>query len=101
MTTLILGSAGQLGTAFRRLLPNAVACAREQADLANPASLRAIVQASKPAIVLNCGAYNAVDRAESDVIRAFTVNAFGVRDLALACRDAGAGLVHFSTNYVF
>lgn len=101
MTTLILGSAGQLGTAFRRLLPDAVACAREQADLANAESLRAVVQSVKPGVVLNCGAYNAVDRAESDVAGAFAVNAFGVRELALACRDAGAALVHFGTNYVF
>ncbi len=101
MTSLILGSAGQLGTAFRRLLSGAVACTRQQADLANAASLRAAVQSAKPAVVLNCAAYNAVDRAESDVAGAFAVNAFGVRDLALACRDAGAVLVHFSTNYVF
>jgi len=101
MTTLILGSVGQLGTAFRRLLPDAIACTREQADLANAESLRAFVQAAKPAIVLNCGAYNAVDRAESDVPGAFAVNAFGVRDLALACRDVGAVVVHFSTNYIF
>jgi dTDP-4-dehydrorhamnose reductase len=101
MTTLILGSAGQLGTAFRRVLPDAATCTREQADLANAASLRAAVPSVKPAVVLNCGAYNAVDRAESDVAGAFAVNAFGVRELALACRDAGAALVHFSTNYVF
>ena len=101
MTTLVLGSAGQLGTALRRLLPDAVACTRQQADLANAESLRAALQSAKPAVVLNCAAYNDVNRAESEVAGAFAVNAFGVRDLALACRDAGAALVHFSTNYVF
>ena len=56
MTTLILGSTGQLGTAFRRLLPDAVCWTRQQADLARPESLRRLVIDAKPAVVLNCAA---------------------------------------------
>ena len=52
-------------------------------------------------MVVNCAAYNLVDRAESDPAAAFAVNAWGVRDLALVCRDLGCVLVHFSTDYVF
>lgn len=101
MTTLILGSSGQLGTAFRRLLPDAVAATRQHADLTAPETLRAFIQLVKPDVVLNCAAYNAVDQAERDVAGAFAANAFALRELASACRDAGAVLVHFSTNYVF
>jgi dTDP-4-dehydrorhamnose reductase len=101
MTTLILGSAGQLGSALRRLLPDAIAWTREHADLARPESLRAAVEAARPAAVINCAAYNAVDQAEKDVQGTFAVNAFAVRELALACRAIEATLVHVSTNYVF
>src|SRR5262249_16206515 len=101
MTTLILGSSGQLGTAFRRLLPDAVAATRQHPALTEPETLRALNQLVKPDVVLNCAAYNAVDQAERDVAGAFAVNAFALRELASACRDAGAVLVHFSTNYVF
>ena len=52
-------------------------------------------------MVVNCAAYNLVDRAEADATVAFAVNAWGVRDLAVACRDLGCVLVHFSTDYVF
>ena len=101
MSALILGTSGQLGTAFRRLLPEASACTHQDANLARPESLRAVVEQSKPDVVLNCAAYNAVDQAERDPAGAFAVNALGPRALALVCRDAGAILVHFSTNYVF
>jgi dTDP-4-dehydrorhamnose reductase len=83
------------------LLPDAIACARQEADLTRPDSLRAVVGRTRPSVVLNCAAYNAVDQAERDVGGAFAVNAFALRELAIACRDAGAALVHFSTNYVF
>ncbi len=101
MTKLILGCSGQLGAAFRRLLPDAVALTRQQVDLARPEMLRALVQQAKPAVIVNCAAYNAVDQAERDVAGAFAINAVALRELALACRDADATLVHFSTNYVF
>jgi dTDP-4-dehydrorhamnose reductase len=55
----------------------------------------------RPDVVVNCAAYNFVDRAEAEPEAAFAVNAWGVRQLALACRDRGCLLVHFSTDYVF
>ena len=54
-----------------------------------------------PEVVFNCGAYNAVDRAEVERDEAFAANAEGPRNVALACRRHGASLVHFSTNFVF
>jgi dTDP-4-dehydrorhamnose reductase len=52
-------------------------------------------------VVLNAAAYNQVDLAEREPQHAFLVNAIGVRNLALACRQADARFVHFSTDYVF
>ena len=51
--------------------------------------------------MINCAAYNAVDRAEDDVAGALEGNAFAVRSLARAAAAAGAVLVHYSTDFVF
>jgi dTDP-4-dehydrorhamnose reductase len=63
--------------------------------------LRATLSELRPGVVVNCAAYNFVDRAEAEPEAAFAVNAWGVRQLALACRDLGCVVVHFSSDYVF
>src|SRR6185436_1213230 len=55
----------------------------------------------RPDVVINASAYNKVDAAESEVAEALAVNAAGPAHLARACREAGAVLVHVSTDYVF
>ncbi|MFT3879719.1 MAG: dTDP-4-dehydrorhamnose reductase [Gemmatales bacterium] len=100
----ILGSNGQLGREFRSLLPGddgVHALTRADADLAIPGQITALLQKLKPKLVINCSAYNLVDQCEDAPESAFAVNAFGVRELALACREVHAKLVHFSTDYVF
>jgi dTDP-4-dehydrorhamnose reductase len=77
------------------------ALTRERADLTRPDALRTVLAELRPDVVVNCAAYNFVDRAETEPEAAFAVNAWGVRTLALACRDLGCTLVHFSTDYVF
>lgn len=99
---LILGAAGQLGQAFRRLLgDDALPLDRAQADLANVDALDPLLERLRPRVVLNCAAYNQVDRAESDAVSAFTANTVGPARLARLCREGDILLVHFSTNYVF
>ncbi len=100
----IRGSHGQLGREFRSLLPGddgVHALARADADLAIPGQITAILQKLKPRLVINCSAYNLVDQCEATPEAAFAVNAFGVRELAIACREEQVTLVHFSTDYVF
>jgi dTDP-4-dehydrorhamnose reductase len=102
MKYVLIGAAGQLGRDLQPRLPGqVVAWTRANADLAWPAELRAALEAQRPDVVVNCAAYNFVDRAESEPAAAFAVNAWGVRDLALTCRDLDCTLVHFSTDYVF
>jgi dTDP-4-dehydrorhamnose reductase len=98
----ILGANGQLGQAFLRMLgPRAIGLPHSQCDLSKAEAMHAILDSIHPDVVINCAAYNMVDKAESDPATAFAVNAWGVRDLAEICRKLRCVLVHYSTNYVF
>ena len=102
MKYALLGAGGQLGRELQSRLPGeVVAWTREQADLTRPAELRKALEALRPDVVINCAAYNLVDKAEADPTAAFAVNTWGVRDLALTCHHLDCVLVHFSTDYVF
>lgn len=102
MKYAVIGAAGQLGRDLcPRLTGDVVPLTRERADLTQPESLRVALAEIRPDVVINCAAYNFVDRAESEPEAAFATNAWGVRNLALACHDQGCVLAHFSTDYVF
>jgi dTDP-4-dehydrorhamnose reductase len=98
----VLGAAGQLGRDLcPRLAGDVIPLTRAAADLTQAETLRATLTALRPDVVVNCAAYNFVDRAESEPEAAFAVNAWGVRALAESCRALDCVLVHFSTDYVF
>jgi dTDP-4-dehydrorhamnose reductase len=102
MRTVVLGAPGQLGRDLcPRLSGSVIPFARSDVDLTHPASLRDIITGIRPDRVVNCAAYNLVDKAEIETTTAFAVNAWAVRDLATICRDLDCTLVHFSTDYVF
>lgn len=102
---LVTGATGQLGTELARAaLPpgfEVVALDRAALDLTDPAALAARVAERPWAAVINAGAYTAVDKAESDQVTAWTVNALAPVALAAACAAAGVPLVQVSTDYVF
>jgi len=105
MRYLLVGAAGQLGSAFQSRLvadgADLVAWTRRDVDLSDPAAIPPAVRAVRPTVILNCAAYNHVDRAEDDAAGALGVNAFAVHDLARAATACGARLVHYSTDFVF
>jgi dTDP-4-dehydrorhamnose reductase len=103
LKALVVGARGQLGRSLLDLLGAEAEAApgREGLDLRQPAAVAEAVQASAAGVVFNAAAYNAVDAAEADPDGAFAVNASGALHLARACREAGALLVHVSTDYVF
>jgi dTDP-4-dehydrorhamnose reductase len=102
MHTVVLGSAGQLGRDLGKLLQDRVTrLTRAELDLLELDSIPKVLKQLAPDVVINCAAYNAVDKAESEPTAAFAVNAFAVRELAAFCRQANSTLVHFSTDYVF
>ncbi len=102
MRYAVIGAAGQLGRDLCPRLPGEiVALGRDRADLTRPDLLKATLTELRPDAVINCAAYNLVDKAETEPAAAFAVNTSGVRDLAHVCDNLGALLVHFSTDYVF
>ena len=101
MKALVLGAAGQLGSELVRLLPGAVGLTHHDLSVSDRAGVLRACLELRPDVVFNCAAYNAVDRAEAEPAAARDVNAIGARNAALACRQQGARLVHFSTNFVF
>lgn len=99
---VVLGAQGQLGRDLCPRLPGeAIPLGRDRAELTHPDKLPAALTEARPDVVINCAAYNFVDRAESEPQAAFAVNTWGVGALATICRDLDCTLVHFSTDYVF
>jgi len=101
---LIVGAAGQLGEVtaalFARRGPTR-SLTRAELDLTNHGRVLEIVDDLRPSTIINCSGYNQVDAAEDEYIAAIEANAFVVRSLAKAANRVGAGLVHYSTDFVF
>ncbi|WP_076496771.1 dTDP-4-dehydrorhamnose reductase [Shewanella morhuae] len=74
---------------------------RSQLDITNAANIAAVFSQYRPNWVINCAAYNAVDAAENDIVKAHRVNALGPELLAQQCLQSGARLLHVSSDYVF
>ncbi len=104
---LITGGSGQVGSTLMRLFSTKApdlqvdAPARGALDLLSPESIRACLRAARPQWVVSCGAYTAVDAAETDREAAFAVNATAPGVLAEEAAACGAALIHLSTDYVF
>ncbi|WP_026650834.1 dTDP-4-dehydrorhamnose reductase [Butyrivibrio proteoclasticus] len=70
-------------------------------DITNVDNVIKFAKEVKPEAIINCAAYTAVDKQESDVDLSYKINAIGPRNLAIAATELGAKLVHVSTDYVF
>lgn len=101
---LLLGANGQVGWELQRSLSplgQLIVCDRQRGDLQDLEGLERLVRTECPDVIVNAGAYTAVDKAEGDVETARRVNAEAVAVLAKAANELGAWLVHYSTDYVF
>lgn len=126
---LIFGASGQIGMALQRALADdppdpvglpgdltsalppqiefgirgadLIAMTRADADLLNPAEIRAAIRGALPHVIINAAAYTAVDRAESEQGLAEEINTHAVATMAEEATMRGALFVHYSTDYVF
>ncbi|WP_235525327.1 MULTISPECIES: dTDP-4-dehydrorhamnose reductase [unclassified Sphingomonas] len=104
-TILVTGAGGQLGTELQRCAwpegYEVIAIDHDTLDLTDTAAITAKVAEQEWAAVINGAAYTAVDKAESDLVTAWGVNAMAPAAFAEACVKAGIPLVQVSTDYVF
>lgn len=103
MRIVLIGADGQLGSDLPAFFPDdeILPLLWPAFDLTRRAAAARTIAGLRPDAVINTAAFHRVDECEEAIEAAFDVNAFAVRDLALLCRDLGATLVHFSTDYVF
>lgn len=117
MKIMITGAKGQLGTQLTEILKagttelgaipesfigaDVFGYSSKDLDVSDLSAVRAAVAGIKPDLIINSAAYTNVDGCETDRDRAFRVNALGPRNLAMVAEEAGARLVHISTDYVF
>jgi len=102
---LVAGAAGMLGQDLIAVLraqgEEVTGLTRADLDVTDQHAVRQAVTGHRPAVVVNCAAWTAVDEAETREAQAFAVNGNGAANLAGACRSAGALMVQLSTDYVF
>ncbi len=101
---LVTGTTGQVGGELLHTLAplgEIVAPTRLQLDLARPASIRTLMRSVRPRWIVNPAAYTAVDKAESELVVAYTINHMAVEVIGEEARALGAAVLHFSTDYVF
>ena len=104
MRLLVTGATGQVGWQLLRTLAplgEVVAPARAELDLSNPEQAARIVREIQPDVLLNAGAYTAVDKAEAEPELAQTVNALAPGRMAQELARSGGLMIHYSTDYVF
>ncbi len=103
MKVLIIGANGQLGSDLVKVMgeDDVIPLTHKDIEICDFEGTREVLRRYEPHIVLNMAAYHKVDECERNVVRSFEVNAFGVRNVALACREHDSALLHMSTDYVF
>ena len=94
---LITGAKGQLGMALAKLLPQAVLTDTDMLDITNYNKVQSFIKNNQITTIINCAAFTAVDKAEDEKEKAYSVNVIGSENLA----KTGCKLIHISTDYVF
>ena len=102
---LVTGSNGQLGSEIRELSSNYsytfFFTDRNNIDITSKDNIKAFCETNNINVIINCAAYTAVDKAESDEINADLINRKAVKKLALVSQELNIKLIHISTDYVF
>ncbi len=103
---LVTGSAGQLGSELKNLSRNYsgyefIFTDIDTLDITDAGEVRKFIEANRPDWIINCAAYNLVDKAESEPDKALLVNFSAVRNIAESIKGSECRFVHVSTDYVF
>lgn len=103
---LVIGSKGQLASELQFLSTNYpqlsfLFCSQQEVNISEKISIEEKVNLFQPNFIINCAAYTAVDKAESESELAYQVNEIGVRNLAEVAKENNIFLIHISTDFVF
>ncbi|MGZ3746152.1 MAG: dTDP-4-dehydrorhamnose reductase [Pseudobdellovibrionaceae bacterium] len=98
---LVFGKNGQVATALREILPQALFVGSDVANFLDQSTVLKALEEYQPDIVINAAAYTQVDKAESEKEAALAINGSTPGVIAEWCKNHGALLVHYSTDYVF
>jgi dTDP-4-dehydrorhamnose reductase len=102
MTLLVFGAGGQVGRALmEEAQGQAIGFDRAGCDISDEAAIRRAFASGDASIAVNCAAYTAVDRAESEREQAFAINAQGAATIARVAASHGVPVIHLSTDYVY
>lgn len=105
MKILLFGGSGQLGYELKKraadLAFELVSPVTAELDITDREQVKFLTASVRPDVVINSAAYTAVDKAETEIERAFAVNRDGARNIAEACESVRCRLIHISTDYVF
>ena len=105
MTKILLtGITGQVGQELQKTLTSlgeVVGVSRKEFDLSKPEQIKQQIADIEPNIIVNAGAYTAVDKAEEETESAIAINANAPKEIAIAANEIGATVMHISTDYVF
>lgn len=103
---LVTGADGQLGSELREASKKYIGYKyiftdKEELDLTDSEAIRQFISSHKPDWIINCAAYNQVDKAEADYDEAHTINSTAVGNIAKVIRDSPCHFIHISTDYVY
>ncbi len=102
---LVTGSMGQLGSEIKELSSNYnynfFFTTRDDIDITSKDSIKEFCQTNSINVIINCAAYTAVDKAQSDIENADLVNRKAVKKLSIIAKELNIKLIHISTDYVF
>jgi len=104
MRIAITGANGQVGTNLIETLSNEheiIALTHKDLDITDLNKTKTTLNKIRPELVINTAAYHKTDECEENPEKSFLVNSIAVRNLALICKEIGASLIHFSSDYVF
>jgi dTDP-4-dehydrorhamnose reductase len=99
--TILFGSDGMLGHALHDVFPYSRLITHGEVDITDADAVMKIVRQLNPDTVINAAAYTDVDGCEDNKNHAFSVNGNGPGNIAVACNETGAMLIHYSTDYIF
>jgi dTDP-4-dehydrorhamnose reductase len=106
MVILVTGASGQLGQSFQNIAKDYINFKfifknSQELDITSLAQVESAFETFQPNFCINCAAFTAVDKAETEIELAYKINVVAVENLAIICKKSNITLIHISTDFIF